>query len=356
MKRLGILNDVPEAINHLFCGIFLCLLGMEMIGGATLLPELSRGDVTFISNYIFFNEAHAVLTLIFMYRLPAIRAWGKQYYGGSRRFLWRIALIFLTFFSLVFLEKSGLLPPFWGFAVRTFVIIFAFYHGVRQIQGLAVMYNQRIAGALESSEARARFQKHRRTEKRLFSGLIWTTVVGAILSQSSKGYFRHPLPAGSYEFFLKSSLLLCGVFIVLLFLNSWTAPGTNKSYKNFYLLRLLFIPFWPFYPMALLGRMSLHGIESLLIYDKIASVSAQGAASPKSLFSASLYALAIFMFLSFSANYTGALFDGKTAQDFPFDILLSACICVSLLHYYMEGALFKMENPISRKYIGPLLS
>ncbi len=137
-------------------------------------------------------------------------------------------------------------------------------------------------------------------------------------------------------------------------------PGSGKTFKPVFLLRLVFFPLGVWSPIYAMGVPCFHGVEYTFMFKKMWRKS--GLSPERSrwlLFSVVLPAAALVGLLSVARTERG--FGAALRGEFPHHaVWISAVAALSLslnyLHFYLDGVLFRMKDPEIRRVVGPLIT
>jgi hypothetical protein len=269
--------------------------------------------------------------------------------ANAKWFLWAqwsgIFILILIFFRFL-VEIDGQADPLrLALWISAFVKFFPIHHGLKQISGISLIYNQKLKLAISDDQKTIKFMACERREKNLFFFLILSLVfapLGSIL-----------FPGNLYA----SSCLpfLGGVFVFAIIWNSMRYPYVEKSNKTYFLMRLLFYPLSQYTFFGFFFTGATHGTEYLGVYHKMyMSSKVKGLRSLIAL----IILTAVVVILLVANPYQGLHW--LLVQHFPSQIgvikwLAAMTVSLTFMHYYLDRCLFKMREPIVRDNIGPLL-
>ena len=238
-------------------------------------------------------------------------------------------------------DELGIAP--W---IKALLQFFPFHHGVKQIAGISVIYNQKIKKTVEDDKALlVKLSGCERVEKTLFLlflvSLSSTLVTNILLPESS--WLNRALPSlGSF-------------FILGILGNSLRFPHVHQSNKTYFLTRLLFYPLAQFTIFATFFIAATHGTEYLAIYLKMyknSKVSGGHALRWILIFSA----LVVLLFVTSpfqGLNWWVAPY--FSTQKWILNGMATLSISITFMHYYLDRQLYRMSDPLIRDNIGPLL-
>lgn len=92
-KKISIFSGWIENFNILFPLIVLFFAGIEICYLGPLYKDYSKFSLL-ITNVIFFNSTHIMLTFLMLYAVPAVSTWPAGLPGGSRAFWLKSALVY----------------------------------------------------------------------------------------------------------------------------------------------------------------------------------------------------------------------------------------------------------------------
>lgn len=341
-----IFSGRDEIINLIAPLVFLPLVVAEMVLGA---PALSVR--IFLLNFIevgLGSAGHNGLSWGLLFLTPEGRLWLRD--KGGRRQILKMSLISLSIFLFAatifcfFLDEGGLV-------LKTYLAIDWFlihHHSLNQTKGLSMMYSFHSPSDSRSPE----LNPVHRQKQYAFHALLFLAQIPML-----NYIFDFPILTTWPE---KWGYAIVTSAVVLWILRLNLRLPDNQRNRLIYLSRLFYFPLTSFWFTAALAFRVLHGVEYLFVYRKIL------AQSKKSLF-LSRRALIGYSFLFFfiavglwtfsTVRSEGFLWlfpqDGKI----PMWLRIMAALSVTRLytHYYLDRQLFRMRDPITKKWIGRLV-
>jgi hypothetical protein len=150
-----------------------------------------------------------------------------------------------------------------------------------------------------------------------------------------------------------------GLIAWIIALNRRLPSGAGR--QTLFLLRLLYVPLGSFSFVAGLVYRILHGTEYIFIYRRMARVSQlrNELTSPWILPGALLiFTMAGFMWTFSLDAGQGFHWYLSLNNNLPLWFKLLACVTLTRLymHYYLDRVVFRMRDPDSARYFGPLLT
>jgi hypothetical protein len=144
-NKISIFSKRIEAINILFPLIVLFFAGIEIVYIGPLYKTYSDLSLL-VTNVIFFNSTHVVLTFFMLYSVPTVNTWPAGLPGGSRAF-WLKTAIVSGFIFCAYLALDINLGPKYSDAFFFLLMFVQLHHVLAQMRGLSYCYNQQIRRA-----------------------------------------------------------------------------------------------------------------------------------------------------------------------------------------------------------------
>ena len=329
-------------MSHLFVMCLIIAVFLSLTFGWQIGPSLSEKPFRFISNVLFFDTIHIFFTFVFLWSFPEGKKWIEQTRLATRKGFWAFILFsvfvltvcfsgFLIFFQTQFPDQTWVLE---------FIFIFAsVVHRLFQTRGLAGLYEHELG-------PEQAFQNLGNLRKYLYRALIVMVIASALIRSpdDNSHYVIHTSPT-DIHFFLIGCMYLA---IALIF---WEASRDIKtwrmSFKAIFLFRLLLVPLSFFSLAALLSLGAIHGVEHVLLLNKLRRNSLIGISSVK-----------MYRRLLLIASAAGALLTSAYVLFPPtfFGLIAASFIAgVAHAHFVCERFLFRMRNRETRDLIGPLI-
>jgi hypothetical protein len=304
----------------------------------------------FLSGSLFLNTTHTAFTYHILFFFPEAQSW---FNGQSEKEKW----LLWTRWSLIFLG----ICIFWGFLlfrtqdtdelgiapwVKALLQFFPFHHGVKQIAGISVIYNQKLKQTVENDEVL--LDKIKVCEKRekafffLFLVCLSTTLFTNIILPGNV-WLNRALPT------------LGSLFILAILGNSLKFPNVHKSNKTYFLTRLLFYPLSNFTFFATFFIAATHGTEYLAIYLKMYKNSkVTGVQSLRWILILTAFVVFLFLVSPFQGlNWLIAPY--FASQIWIINGMATLSISIIFMHYFLDRQLYRMSDPLVKDNIGPLL-
>lgn len=296
------------------------------------------------------GSIHTYFTVTMMLQLPEFKSWWSEQTSKHSLFPARVFIVSVLLVALSFLSYQALdLHTSWFPTVETIFLWASAHHSFAQSLGLSQVYTMKIGQEyVFNDDTRKTFAclQHKELKLRkilMATFLIWTLCM-VLASMIAKPF----------------EYAILFAFLVVLFLylhNSFSFNQLGKSNKFIFTLRLLLYPLsyynQNFLLVVILLRF-LHGIEYFGVFQIITSNTQAKQSQKKN-----------FLFLTLILSMLGAVlvlfrkssaFIGWFDQPWMFAIFGSLSVAMVYIHFFLDGLLFKMKDPISRKWIAPLLN
>ncbi|MCY4512144.1 MAG: hypothetical protein OXB86_00485 [Bdellovibrionales bacterium] len=291
--------------------------------------ESEKAFPRFIANVIFLNSIHLGFTFFLIFEATPFLSWKKHLPKSMMSFHGKLVLLFVSFSIFQFFKHDMIYN-----IGALLVLIYATYHMIRQHLGISLILNNKYQFLNEKSKNLTRSFDHI-----FFATLILITWVFISLTHFS--YLKNPI------YIQCGYLLVIGLYIYMNYIFFGVKFLKNKT--PFY-LRLFIFPLLPVSFIAWMGWLSIHGMEYFFVTKQFFSF------KKIRFFSLGFLLFIAIAFLCLISSHSGlpAVLD----IDFPkpirktFWVTLGAC---QLLHYWIDGKIFRMKDPLIRKYIAPEL-
>ncbi len=298
-----------------------------------------------IDSYLQFGSAtHTGLTYGMLLCIPGFQNWTHEKMRSqffNLKFLLVISFFLFLLISFYFLNifsgpNDFLIPKM---LLEIFWVSYPIYHAMRQVYGIVVMNHQQES---ISHQSRSR-------EKKAFDFFSISIVLQAILVVLS----RHTLIEKSA--YKSMSLVLGGFFFCLV--TAIIVCSNLRSWRSLFLFRLFLYPLAFHSTVAGLGIIATHGYEYFSVSGEIFRRSSVKVKSN----SKSKFAIFVVLILTslFALSPRYGLVGLMNLMTLPLanwrrEIEVATGFC-AFTHYYLDSILFKMKDPLSRTFIGPLL-
>ena len=311
------------------------------------LDSLTKDIAFLVHAYLFLNASHVILTLFLIASLPEARRLIAE--SWRRRANWiYISLLSVVVLPIIkyadFITHFGRWQNFLVFAIPN---IFLYRHAIKQTYGLSLLYNARADTNL-SNAGRLKTYELEEQERKFFKAIIFFTVLQSM-------YRLMPIPAHGY---LKTTLSVFTFLpAIMIFWNGLKYEGPLWSNKKTFLARIFLYPLSGFSFLLGFALGAVHGMEYFFLTIKIVLRSHQ---RNKAL----LLTIALALVIAIVAPqmiYKAPKFAGyfwSHAKDWPLaanGTIVALFFTLDFLHFYLDGILFRMSDPLTRECMGPLL-
>ncbi len=329
-------------MSHLFVMFLIVAVFLSLIFGWQIGPGLSEKPFRFISSVLFFDTIHIFFTFVFLGSFPEGKQWIEQTRFANEKKFWAFTL--LSIFTMTVLSAAFYISFRTQFPSQTWIVQFVFVfasviHRLFQARGLAGLYEHEVESDWSANNSGS-------MRKYLYRALILMVIASALIRSptDSTHHVIHTHPSDIHFFMLGFMYLI----VALIF---WEASRDRKtwsgSFKAIFLLRLLLVPLSFFSLAALLSLGAIHGIEYILLLNKLRRNSSIEADSKKT-----------FQRLLLVTTSVGALLTSAYLFLTPtfFGLIAASLIAgVAHAHFVCERFLFRMRNQKTRDIIGPLV-
>lgn len=301
----------------------------------------------FIADILFFDTTHAVLTFLLILFVPEVSGWKEKVSqkGTFLKFGIGIFIFWLILFLFQRFNDSGVIFTI----VSTITVFYPVYHCIAQVRGISFTYNTIFLKNQQGIENKDSILRSYRYEKWVGNLLVFTISLKLILSflQMEKGF-----KIGNYGVLV--DILNVSLILLLLFL-FLSLPKQLRIKKIIFNSRILIFLFVPSSFIAKIGYQINHGTEYVSIVDKMIENSSISSANRRKLIYFFLTAIIVLSTLAYPQFILNPNFFGSSSESI-FKIFLAMRAANTYTHYFFDGLLFKMKNPITRERIAPLLS
>ena len=303
--------------------------------------------LSFICSVLFLNTVHVIFTIEMMISLPEFVAFRKRNDARRAVGLWaEIALVYLSLVIYFLWGMSWIDVNLWVGLGAAVYILGIYYHGIRQVEGLGVVYDQLLVRT--KPEMASRLANERRREKRGYQLLVGMMAVLAlaivILDKRFEGNLR-------ISFFVISAIVG-----LLVFLQTLRSHPLKESNKSIFLLRLFFFPLSMIDPASSFALLAFHGVEYLFVYRKIHRNSqTQGKALSKAFLIIAIPLCIVFLMPRTDGGLIW-LVDQSVRNEYPIlKVMAILSVAMTFVHFYIDARIYNMRNADVRETIGPLL-
>lgn len=324
------------------------VLYVAFSGNLSFWGEHSERVLHFICSVLFLNTVHVVFTFKMLLFFPEFNQFRQRNDARQRIGLWTelmVVVIFLIFFFLW--GMNWLNASVWGplgFVVYFFI---NFHHVFRQVEGLAVAYDQRLS--LARPEIRLKLSKARSQEKWGYGILIFLVALSALSEVL--------LNPGQSVVASKIIFLVAAAVALLIYCQALRIHSLRESNKGLYLLRLFFFPLGIIDAGCAIVILAFHGVEYLFVYRKLCRQSTFIRTGSSRIFFWLTIPLVIVLLLPRPDAGISWILDESVRESYPMLKLMSAISAsVAFLHFYLDRRLYDMKNVDVRETIGPLLT
>lgn len=283
------------------------------------------------------NFAHNFFSFWQLGRLAEFKEWTREYrfYGLN---IWQLTgLVYLFFLTTLFYALPDL-EMFQGKGGNTFyqkILVFLFilvntHHSLRQTQGIGI-------GLSHQFVSKEKIPELTKKEKIFYHFLV----IDWILFLGTQFVFKNNLLK---DYFLYRNLVL-GAFFLWISWEYFKLPRDQAWIKFTYNLRHLYRFFFSLHPILAFLSFALHGADAMLIYwrslEKSHSTNKTWLKWEFLLIYAILGVAFVFIYLIMRKEFRSTT------------VFLTALF---LTHYIVEGFMYRMKNPVTRKYVSGILS
>ena len=309
--------------------LFISLSITEVLSGITFTAS-GRRVAHFVENIIFLNTCHIGFSFFLLFEMKPFQLWRNEQNTRSN-FLLEYKLISLFVLFALFFIVGQTYPKF----VIFIAIAYSYFHVLKQHLGLFLESNYTNNHLNKTSE-----KKMRQLDHMFFNTFIFITWAWIFLDY----WFSYLNVA-----YAQLSYLLCLLFYISYILI--TFGGKVLKTKLTFLPRILIYPLLPTHSIiAFTALGSIHGIEYFFVSKRLFT-------KPKKVFYSFGFLLFLIIITLCLLHSERGLF-GLLNIQFPKPYNESVLIAVQsfvFLHYWLDGQIFKMKDPLVRKHIAPAL-
>lgn len=301
---------------------------------------------------VLFNTTHIGFTFTTVFFLPEARKWQKERFG-TESFFKLAFLLNCVFWVLLLSYAMGVfdkgIEPELGFYILTFAGLVSLWHNFAQTMGLSLVYNHRAIA--ENDEPEINKNKIRRSglfEKRFI--ICYFLIKGLFLFfiKSKFDIFREKSVVNSL---LTGELLLMSWFIYA------TSNWRQSTEKRLFSLRYLTWPFLGYVYLAPLVIQAVHGIEYLIVQNKMVHNSSITAGTRNKLKYANVFWLGSFFILGIfeKGSIGGLLVKNGMFNSYLLTTLSALSFGLFMVHVALDSVLYRFSNQITKNTIGKLI-
>jgi hypothetical protein len=348
-KEAPWLFSKPLEINYLFIPLLFFPLAFYEIFAKPNWGTTEMMWTRFITNTFLFNSLHVVLTFALILGAASLRTWVKETYKTSVNFwILRVFGIFI-FFTLIFwaagahfVVQDKWRQPFCFFLLIAGVIA-PHFHSIWQIRGISTLYDEGKTSYLERYLINIMFALF--TFSQVARLLIEFPNVLTIFESSLTKIRMLPLEqirlTGTWLGLFSSTLIVA---------NSIFRKGLFVKRRSLFLLRLFLFPLGTYSFVALAGTSAAHGLEYLAVFWKVSG--AQPEEERKKIRKYGLVSMLLLIPFMMPVYFVyWAIFPKNGILEF----VSALGIAIVYTHYIVDGELYRMKNPTTRKIVGPML-
>lgn len=330
MKSVSLFSPKIEKINLFFPIPFIIISLIEAFKFTSFRDQNFRDTFSYISLIIFLNYLHVFFTPFFLTVLPGGRKWFIEKCKLDKSHRW-IFLVLVIASYRYFIYPAHQPTLYFDLLFSGFLELFAIYHNASQTYGLSLLYNKK---SIEQGRiTKEQISKSEKIERMVFY------IQFSLITFASIGR-RTPLGEGVVRFIMPISLIISFLYLLMIYFQT----KSIVSNKLIYSLRFLLYPLTLNSFIATMGILSFHGIEYLFVTHKL--IEKDGGDYRL----AGIVFMFLLIFIAIVYSYTYFLSD-KSIYWFPFQYLNSFFSIFILIHYWLDGLLFKSKDKISRQYI-----
>lgn len=318
-------------------------------------PNWGDSDILwtrFVVNTFLFSYLHVILTFTLILSSPVLRSWIQENYKTSVN-LWLLKIFGILTLFIIFFWAGGA-----HFTVKSewrqfFCFLFIFvgsiaphFHSIWQIRGISTLYDEGKTAYFERLLITLLFFIFAFTQTVRFT--IDFPASLTLFTPFVKSVHKFPLEALRKIGFTLGLIISSAIFIY-----SLTRKGKYKNTRSLFLLRLFLFPLGAYSFFALAASSAAHGLEYLAVFWKVSD--AHPADQRKKIRKYGIISM-LFILPFLMPIYLVFWFNSIFKPHFFLEFLSALGIALVYTHYIVDGALYRMKNPITRKIVGPMLS
>lgn len=282
-----------------------------------------EGLATFVSDFLFLNNSHAVFSLVAMVFIPEAAA-----VVANRKKLFSIMTLGLTAI-IVGIIVTFKINPSTKIIFEIILGYFSLWHSMKQTYGLARLYSMKHLKEIKN-ESEIIFEK-----ALLYLLLSLSVLFNPRTLARYTEYFNIKL---NVEWLHQVSMVaMIGLLVLLCIINLKHVKSVSEGFvKILYLLPNLVFPLSTLSLLGFVLLRAVHGIQAWFIYKNILEVSSATKQQKNS------FLMGCSLLMMFQALVYTFLYD--ETQNGPNILFSSMSFSISYLHLYHERFLFKVNN------------
>ncbi len=298
----------------------------------------------FFAQIVFLNVIHVSFTYFFLLVVPEFRDYVSQKsielnYSLKKHWLkffvytW---IIFSLLSALPFIFPSLKKYEFILFLPHIPILLGSGYHIIRQSVGISIMYFLNLKGGdTKTKMSIIKLEKN-------FIGILVAIIVLHIIIQIAL-----PISLKNYAIGMMIFVLTCYISFVLFKIYRFSFEVFKVRFL-FY-ARYLFFPLAPLSIFSTLGRASIHGVEYLMILEKVVNAKEKKKWRLNWLFFVAVLFYAAVVFYGLKNNAIDLFMDVLHPESVQ-QLLIGALInSITFLHFYIDSFIYKFNDPLVQK-------
>lgn len=315
-------------------------------------------SANFILNVLTMNGLHLGFPLVLLSVLPAGREFIKNkisYYGRYKFFIfWGFTFFGLYGLSIVSLMEQNSISQKISSQILTWAfLVFPNIHGIRQSSGISLLFTRSCTENLTPSQM-VRIAKVTSLERNLTAGICGCIIL-AWVANSFQNF--NPEFSSGIGLVKQSAAALALLFGIMQTYFIWREPLFKNSGKALFTFRFWLSPFALYCQLTIWLLSAIHTQEYLALLSKISTTS-EGAKVRVRLILGLILSIAILLpifsieFFFHIQGYGAALSKNNVLWN---SILLALIPTITLLHYFVDGIIYRMRDPDVRSTLGSVL-
>ncbi len=303
----------------------------------------------FVANTFLLNSLHVVLTFALILGSSALRNWVRESYKISiRQWLLRVSGILTLFLVLFwaagahFVVQTEWRQPFCFLLLLAGVIV-PYFHSIWQIRGISTLYDEGKTSYLERYLINA-----------LFAVFVFSQIVHLLMDFPSAlnviSPFIQKLQTLPLEIMRMTGVITGLLIASVIVAHSFARKGPHMKSRTLFLMRLFLFPMGAYSFVALAGTSAAHGLEYLAVFWKVSG--AQPENEKKKIRKHGI--LSMIFLIPFMMPIYGVFWSIFAKNNF-LEFISALGIAIVYTHYIVDGALYRMKDPATRKIVGPML-
>lgn len=348
------LDNSLQTSSTKFTSLFIYKLPFALViisfAVALFKPELfliNQDQYDIISNLVFFNQAHVLLTFFLLFSVDHYSDWRKSYKALNLNFNKIMAAFLIGSFAVYELFYFDFLGIGRRESMKLYLVLYAIigtYHFMFQSYGFSVFISR---GSGETSEpVLAQLKTERRYLKLLF--LLTMTTIITVMYQASIRPF--------YYLICVVIFILAVACLVMIYKSIKPLPEHLKTKKNIFAFRYLLNPVKVFSPWIGLSAVIIHTWEYIYFIHHSLSSENKKSRLPKAQFFIFLGAQLAFAVLILFTNSRDLKIAFKLGDGLLINLMQGSLNAIILTHFFVDGLAYSSKhNPLSHslsKYTG----